>query len=353
MEKICIKNIKSKDVHILQSIAKQTFIDTFEEFSSPGDMELYCKNSFSLEQLNQELNNTNSQFYIAENENEIVLGYLKINFKEAQTELKDNLSLEIQRIYVLKDYQKQKVGQALLEKAMQIAIHDNLEYVWLGVWEENHKAISFYKKNGFIPFDKHVFRLGNEDQTDILMKKEIKTSNTIHLQPSLENDKILLSPLLKEDFLSLYKVASDPEIWEQHPNQNRWKKEIFEVFFNGAIESKGAFKILDKETNQIIGSTRYYNFNPIENSICIGYTFFSKVCWGKGINPKVKNLMLNYIFKYVTIVYFHVGSENNRSQIAIERLGAKKIDEKEITYYGEKPKLNFIYKIDKSEWSNS
>jgi ribosomal protein S18 acetylase RimI-like enzyme len=102
-----------------------------------------------------------------------VIGYLKLNFGQSQTELQDNRALEIERIYVLKEFHGKSVGQLLYAKASQIARQKRADYVWLGVWEENPRAISFYKKNGFIEFDKHVFLLGKDEQTDIMMKLKL------------------------------------------------------------------------------------------------------------------------------------------------------------------------------------
>lgn len=167
------------------------------------------------------------------------------------------------------------------------------------------------------------------------------------IQPTLENENIRLLPLQQEDFESLYQTASDEKIWEQHPNKDRWKREVFQSFFEGALASQGAFKIIDKETGSIAGSTRFYNYDAAENSILIGYTFYATQFWGKGINTSVKKLMMDYIFQHVDKVHFHVGSENIRSQIAVGRLGATKIGEEQIAYYGEQPKLNFVYEINK------
>lgn len=173
---------------------------------------------------------------------------------------------------------------------------------------------------------------------------------TFNIQPILENGQIALYPLLESDFEDMYLVASDPKIWEQHPNKDRWKKEVFRNFFDGAMQSKGAFKIVDKSNGKIIGSTRYYDYNSEENRILIGYTFYATSCWGKGINPMVKKLMLDYIFQFVSTVHFHIGAGNLRSQIAIGRLGAEKIGEEDVTYFRETPKLNFIYEITKERW---
>lgn len=167
------------------------------------------------------------------------------------------------------------------------------------------------------------------------------------VQPVLENEKYQLIPLQKGDFDLLYEVASDPQVWEQHPNKDRYKREVFENFFKGAIESQGAFKIVEKSTGNFLGSTRFYDFEESENRIFIGYTFYGANSWGKGINPQVKKLMLDYIFQFVDKVHFHIGKENFRSQIALERLGGKKIAEEEVAYFGEPTRTNFVYEITK------
>lgn len=170
------------------------------------------------------------------------------------------------------------------------------------------------------------------------------------IQPILENDKVILYPLQEHDFEDLYAVSADPKIWEQHPNKDRWKKEVFKTFFDGALQSKGAFKIIEKTNKNVIGSSRFYDYNENEGSILIGYTFFATQYWGKGINHSVKTIMLNYIFQFVSKVYFHIGANNVRSQIAISRLGATKYGEQEIAYFGEQAKSNFIYRLTKEEW---
>lgn len=175
--------------------------------------------------------------------------------------------------------------------------------------------------------------------------------NSIDLQPILENQDLLIKPLQSFDFESLYIVAADPLIWEQHPSKDRWKKEVFETFFQGAMESGGAYKVINKDSGAIIGSTRFYDYKADGSSIQIGYTFYARDYWGGGINLAVKKLMLDYIFQYVTQVKFQIGAENLRSQIAIGRLGAIKIEEKEVIYYGEaKHNLNFVFAIDKKDW---
>ncbi len=174
---------------------------------------------------------------------------------------------------------------------------------------------------------------------------------TFSVQPILENENVKLVPLQATDFEALYEVASDPKVWEQHPNKDRWKREVFKNFFDGAMQSQGAFKIVDKTNDKVIGSTRFYEYDVQENSILIGYTFYGTAYWGKGINQSVKKIMLDYIFQYVSKVNLHVGATNVRSQIAVGRIGAEKVAEQEVTYFGEQPKLNFVYQIDRVKWA--
>lgn len=170
------------------------------------------------------------------------------------------------------------------------------------------------------------------------------------VQSVLENEEFQLIPLQQGDFESLYEVASDPKVWEQHPNKDRYQRDVFENFFRGAIESNGAFKIVEKATGDVLGSSRYYNFDEDDNHIFIGYTFYGTKSWGKGINPKVKKLMLDYIFQYVDKVHFHIGKENFRSQKALEKLGGIKIAEEEVAYFAEPTRTNFVYEIKKEDW---
>jgi RimJ/RimL family protein N-acetyltransferase len=176
-------------------------------------------------------------------------------------------------------------------------------------------------------------------------------TTSFQLQPlHLKNELINLLPLKDSDFERLYQVAFDPELWAQHPNKNRYQRPVFENFFEGAMESVGAFLILDKY-NKTIGSSRFYDFNASELSILIGYTFLAKSCWGKGHNSALKALMLTYAFQFVNDVIFHVGSDNLPSQKAMHKLGAMKSGEIDVAYYGEPERKNFIYKITKEHWN--
>ena len=170
-------------------------------------------------------------------------------------------------------------------------------------------------------------------------------------QAVLANDRLIMQPLEPGDFEALYAVASDPKIWEQHPNRDRWKRAVFQVFFDGALQSKGAYKIIDKATGQIAGSTRFYDFDEAGSVILIGYTFYATQFWGHGLNLSAKAVMLDYAFQFVSRVHFHIGAQNLRSQIAIGRLGARKIAEQEVAYFGEPSKLNFVYELTREDWN--
>ncbi len=175
----------------------------------------------------------------------------------------------------------------------------------------------------------------------------VTTQNPFLNLPSLENTELKLVLVKESDFEDLYKVAADPLMWEQHPNKNRYQREVFQTFFEGALASKSAFLVYDKKTNELIGSSRYYDWDETKKEVAIGYTFVARSCWGKGINPALKKIMMEYAFQFAERVIFHIGAGNIRSQKAIERIGAKKIGEQQIEYYGEEEKLNFIYSIEK------
>lgn len=166
------------------------------------------------------------------------------------------------------------------------------------------------------------------------------------LQPNhLNNELLTLIPLQENDFEELYQLASDPLVWEQHPNKLRYQRDVFLNYFEGALLSKGAFFVRESNTNQPIGCSRFYDFDKKDSSVIIGYTFIGRAFWGKDINKSLKKIMLDYAFQYVDKVYFHIGAFNIRSQKAIEKIGATKINEFEVEYYGEDSKLNYIYQI--------
>lgn len=173
MEGVVIKRVESNDVERLQEISRRTFFEAFHAVNTEEDMRKYLDEALSIERLTRELNDSGSEFYFAEWEGNII-GYLKLNHGPSQTDIKDDNALEAERIYVAAEFQGRQVGQALYEKAVAIAEDRGAEYIWLGVWEHNHRAIDFYRRNGFNTFGKHPFMLGNDEQTDIMMRREIR-----------------------------------------------------------------------------------------------------------------------------------------------------------------------------------
>jgi len=170
--KISIQKITLNEVEALQAISRLTFYETFAAVNTEENMSRYLENDLSLDRLSEELSNPNSEFYFAFCEDEVI-GYLKINYKSAQNEHKTANSIEIERIYVKKMFLGKKVGKSLLEHAFDLAKQNQLDFIWLGVWEENQRAIHFYKQFDFEEYDKHVFMLGKDSQTDILMKRKL------------------------------------------------------------------------------------------------------------------------------------------------------------------------------------
>jgi N-acetyltransferase len=172
------------------------------------------------------------------------------------------------------------------------------------------------------------------------------------IQAILSNDLVTLLPLERSHFEELYAAASDKVTWAQHPNPLRYQKEVFQNYFQGAIESQGAFVVVEKSSSKIIGSIRFYDYESNTNSIFIGYTFLQYKYWGGRYNPSIKKLLLDYIFTHVQEVHFHVGANNLRSQKAMERLGAEKGKEIEIAYFGEAAQVNIEYVIKKERWQD-
>jgi len=163
-------NVKPEDNHKLLEIGRQTFYDAFgPPINSIENIRHYLSQKFTLEKITNEILNPESQFYFVFYEDEII-GYLKLNYGKTQTEIVKGKSLEIERIYVIKSYQGKGIGQLLFNYAKRIANEKALEFIWLGVWNKNKRAIQFYERNGFKTFDKHTFMLGSEKQTDVMMK---------------------------------------------------------------------------------------------------------------------------------------------------------------------------------------
>lgn len=169
---INIQPVRPSEVEELLLLSRKTFYDAFEHQNNKDDFEAYTSVAFTVEKLSGELQNPHSQFYFAIIDDEKV-GYMKLNYSSAQTELQDNNAVEVERIYVLASQQGKKIGNQLLDYAIDKAKTEGIYYIWLGVWEHNRAAQRFYERNGFKAFGNHKFWVGKDEQTDILMRKEL------------------------------------------------------------------------------------------------------------------------------------------------------------------------------------
>ena len=169
---------------------------------------------------------------------------------------------------------------------------------------------------------------------------------SFELQPRLAGDLLEVRPLRPDDWESLFAVASDPLIWEQHPARDRYKEEVFKEFFREALESGGAFVVIDRKTQKIIGSSRYFGFDPGKREIEIGWTFLARSHWGGKYNGELKRLMLDHAFKFVESVVFLIGPTNVRSQRAVEKIGGVLTERRGKTIQG-KTVEQVVYQIKK------
>lgn len=168
-------------------------------------------------------------------------------------------------------------------------------------------------------------------------------------QPHLDGPHVRIRPLLPSDLENTYAAASDPLIWAQHSEKDRYQRPVFERFFKGALQSRGGLALVDRSTGEIMGSSRFYDWNPADQSVVIGYTFLSIRYWGTGTNREVKALMLAHAFRWAKTVWFHVSPENRRSQHALEKLGATFDRQQEVPVSGKNvPRL--VYRIDRAQF---
>ena len=165
-------------------------------------------------------------------------------------------------------------------------------------------------------------------------------------QPTLETERLVLRPLTEDDRERLFEVASDPMVWEQHPIHDRWRREVFDTFFDEGLASGGALAVVDKAKNRIVGSTRYDKYDPDDGGVVeIGWTFLERRCWGKGINAEMKRAVLEHAFEHVALVEFRVGDTNYRSRNALEAIGAERTDRYELGRYQGKRVVHLVYEI--------
>lgn len=170
--KLTMRECKIEDLSLLHDVSCQTYKDTFELYNTETNMKAYLEQAYNIEKLCGELSNSNSAFYFIYADEKLA-GYLKLNEFKAQTDINDPQALEIERIYVTKEFQGKGLGSILINKALDIAITKVRSYIWLGVWENNKKAISFYEKNGFYRIGEHSFYMGDDEQTDFIMRKDL------------------------------------------------------------------------------------------------------------------------------------------------------------------------------------
>jgi len=170
------------------------------------------------------------------------------------------------------------------------------------------------------------------------------------LQPTLQDEILILRPLKEEDLDNLYEVASDPMIWEQHPSKDRCRRDVFELFFKDGIASGGALAVIDKTTAQIIGSTRFHSVNESENAIEIGWTFLARQYWGGRYNKAMKILMVDHSFQFVDNVLFYIDENNVRSQRAVEKMDGKRITALDGVLLEPRSNAAVIYHISKKNW---
>jgi RimJ/RimL family protein N-acetyltransferase len=164
---------------------------------------------------------------------------------------------------------------------------------------------------------------------------------TFELQPTLKSEILEVRPLRADDWDELYAVASDPLLWEQHPNSDRYKSDVFRKFFDEALASGGACVVLDRETGRVIGSSRFNCYDLVRSEVEIGWTFLARSHWGGTYNGELKRMMLAHAFKFVDNVLFFIGSTNIRSQRALEKIGGIRIGTKSDPSGRE----SFIYRI--------
>ena len=172
-------------------------------------------------------------------------------------------------------------------------------------------------------------------------------------QPTLETERLVLRPMTEEDREPLFAIASDPAVWEQHPIHDRWRRDVFDDFFDKGLASGGAFAVVAKDRDQIIGSTRFDRYDPEDGGVIeIGWTFLAPRYWGKGFNPEMKRALLAHAFESVATVEFRVGDTNYRSRIALENIGAERTERYEVDRYQGKRVVHLVYAITRESFAS-
>ncbi|GIO23054.1 GNAT family N-acetyltransferase [Oceanobacillus sp. J11TS1] len=170
---IKMKPCSLADLQELRKISVETFVETFQEQNTPENMQAYLKEAYTLEKLQKEMAHSNSAFFFIYDDDQIA-GYMKLNTDDAQTEEMGEDALEIERIYIRSGFQRKGLGKYLMDKAIEIAKAKKKQKIWLGVWEYNNQALTFYEKNGFVQTGSHSFFMGDDEQTDFIMTKTLE-----------------------------------------------------------------------------------------------------------------------------------------------------------------------------------
>jgi RimJ/RimL family protein N-acetyltransferase len=217
------------------------------------------------------------------------------------------------------------------------------------------ELIAWYERRGYIktnqkekfPYGEARFGLPKRPDLEFVVLKKDLPVLKFDFQPHLTSDHVQIRPLKKEDFEALYEVASDPLIWEQHSQSDRYQREIFKTYFDQAIESGGGVLILDANSGAVAGASRFYEWSPEKSEVVIGYTFLGRKYWGGPFNQEVKRLMLTHAFRFVEKAHFHVSESNFRSQKAIQKLGAEFIGNGQLNG---QPRL--IFQVERTKYLN-
>ncbi len=173
--KLAIRECMIDDLVILREISYKTYNETFKDWNTPSNMEDYLEKAFSMSKMRDELLNASSKFYFLYVDEKLA-GYLKLNEGLVQTDIKDSESIEVERIYMFKEFHGKALGSVLMNKTIEIAKEKKKKYLWLGVWENNHKAMKFYKRNGFYIIGQHSFFMGDDEQIDLIMRKDLEVN---------------------------------------------------------------------------------------------------------------------------------------------------------------------------------
>lgn len=176
---------------------------------------------------------------------------------------------------------------------------------------------------------------------------------TPDLQPTLVGPRVLIRPIAPSDWLEMFAVAADPEIWALHPISDRHTESVFRGFFDGAIASGSAFSFVDRAQGKIIGSSRYHGYDTAAGEIEIGWTFLARAYWGGSYNLEIKHLMLAHAFTFVDTVVFWVGATNWRSQRAMEKIGGVRRPEAISRSLGGKNYAHAVFEITKQNFRSS